>query len=130
MTTSPKTRLFRAGIASALAITLLVSGCTNGKTRSGSETAGPENTAKTAVPFVQDLDSDAPSPAPVGVDVSENPANTTLSADNIGISFEATDLTDPRWDPDAGNLDEVLAALGSPGPVSYTHLTLPTNREV
>ncbi|KXZ57316.1 hypothetical protein Bravens_01836 [Brevibacterium ravenspurgense] len=115
MTTSPKTRIFRAGIASALAVTLLVSGCTNGKTRSGSETTSQENTAKTAAPFVQDLDSDAPSPAPVGVDVSENPANTTLSADNIGISFEATDLTDPRWDPDAGNLDEVLAALGSPG---------------
>ncbi|WP_349829282.1 hypothetical protein [Brevibacterium litoralis] len=33
----------------------------------------------------------------------------------VGLSFEATDLADPRWDPEAGDLDEVLGELGSPG---------------
>src|SRR5699024_9229377 len=37
-----------------------------------------------------------------------------FTADNIGVSFEATDLADPRLDPDDSNLDEQLTSLGSP----------------
>src|SRR5699024_10452094 len=37
-----------------------------------------------------------------------------LTADNIGVSFEATDLADPRLDPAESNLDEQLESLGSP----------------
>ncbi|WP_231488323.1 hypothetical protein [Brevibacterium sp. VCM10] len=37
-----------------------------------------------------------------------------LTADNVGISFEATDLADPRLDPAQSNLDEQLKSLGSP----------------
>lgn len=116
MTTSFRPRFVRAGVASALAFTLLVSGCTNGRERDGSNgTSGLGDAGDVAVPFVQDLDSGGSSPDPVEVDVSEEPSSPALSADSIGISFESTDLTDPRWDPDAGNLDEVLAKLGSPG---------------
>src|SRR5699024_4955662 len=38
----------------------------------------------------------------------------SLTADNIGVSFEATDLADPRLDPAESNLDEQLEPLGSP----------------
>lgn len=116
MTTSPRSRFFRTGAASALAVTFLVSGCTNGKERGGTvEASGLEDAGDAVEPFVQDLISDAPSLDPVDVDVSTDPFSTTLSAENIGISFEATDLADPRWNPGAGNLDDVLAELGSPG---------------
>lgn len=116
MTTSVRPQFVRTGVASALAFTLLVSGCTNGRDRDDSNgTSGLGDAGDAVVPFVQDFGSDAPSPDPVDVDVSTDPASTALSADNIGISFEATDLADPRWDPDAGNLDDVLAELGSPG---------------
>jgi len=37
-----------------------------------------------------------------------------LTADNIGVSFEATDLADPRLDPAESNLGEQLESLGSP----------------
>ena len=37
-----------------------------------------------------------------------------LTFDNIGVSFEATDLADPRLDPAQSNLDEQLKTLGSP----------------
>jgi hypothetical protein len=37
-----------------------------------------------------------------------------FAADNIGVSFEATDLADPRLDPAKSNLDEQLTSLGSP----------------
>lgn len=116
VTTSPRSRFFRTGAASAFAVTFLVSGCTNGKGCGGTDEASGLVDAGDAVePFVQDLNSEAPSPDPVDVDVSTDPSSTTLSADNIGISFEATDLADPRWNPDAGNLHDVLAELGSPG---------------
>ena len=38
----------------------------------------------------------------------------SLTADNVGVSFEATDLADPRLDPAQSNLDEQLKSLGSP----------------
>ncbi|WP_350270362.1 hypothetical protein AAFP32_01705 [Brevibacterium sp. CBA3109] len=37
-----------------------------------------------------------------------------FAADNIGVSFEATGLADPRLDPAQSNLDEQLKSLGSP----------------
>ena len=37
-----------------------------------------------------------------------------FTTDNIGVSFEATDLADPRLDPANSNLDEQLKTLGSP----------------
>ena len=37
-----------------------------------------------------------------------------FTADNIGISFEATDLADPRLDPANSNLHQQLKSLGAP----------------
>lgn len=42
------------------------------------------------------------------------PMHTEVGEDAIGISFEATDLADPRLEPDASNLDDLLSSLGAP----------------
>jgi len=42
------------------------------------------------------------------------PIGPGYTADNIGVSFDATDLADPRLDPESSNLDEQLRPLGSP----------------
>jgi hypothetical protein len=47
--------------------------------------------------------------------VEDNKRQLELSESSLGLSFEATDLADPRWEPSEGNLDELLIGLGSPG---------------
>ncbi|WP_431711848.1 cellulase family glycosylhydrolase [Glutamicibacter uratoxydans] len=64
--------------------------------------------------FSQKFNSHPKRPA-VNITIENDASGTTLSDDNIGLSFEAVELTDPRWDPDFGNLDETLQRLGSPG---------------
>ena len=48
------------------------------------------------------------------IGVSSKKRHQGFTPDNLGISFEATDLADPRLDPDTSNLDEQLITLGSP----------------
>lgn len=38
----------------------------------------------------------------------------TWSTTNVGLSFEASDLADPRWEPGASTLDTLIGELGSP----------------
>lgn len=48
------------------------------------------------------------------ITVGDAPTGAKMRVGNLGISFEATELADPRWDPDSSNLDELLTSLGSP----------------
>jgi hypothetical protein len=48
------------------------------------------------------------------VSLSTDKTGAGLKTDNLGVSFEATDLADPRFDPANSNLDEQLKSLGSP----------------
>lgn len=79
--------------------------------------ASPSSTLPAAEPkreFIQNLSSRIPGKAATFT-IQNIPMGTSLNDDNIGISFEATELADPRWDPDVGNLDEMLQTLGKPG---------------
>lgn len=68
------------------------------------------------IPFSQDLGDTRVLGRAVRIHLSEVQEDADwLAPNNLGISFESTDLADPRWDPEAGNLDELLAELGSPG---------------
>ncbi|TLK48791.1 hypothetical protein [Glutamicibacter sp. V16R2B1] len=74
----------------------------------------PQSYQKAESEFVQKFNQ-RPKGRAMGVTVKNSFLGTNLDADNIGISFEATELTDARWDPELGNLDEMLQALGNPG---------------
>ena len=52
---------------------------------------------------------------PATISVGDKPNKRKMRADNLGISFESTELADPRWDPDHSNLDELLTNLDQPG---------------
>lgn len=101
--------------AGACALTLLLAEC------SDSEPG--------AAPSSGTIQSPEPSPTPTefeqtsltevtggstSIKASAEKTEHSLRADSLGLSFEATDLADPRLDPDASNLDELLNALGSP----------------
>ena len=47
-----------------------------------------------------------------------------LWVDMLGFEYKSTFVSERE------NVDEDICAIGSGAPVSYTHLTLPTNREV
>lgn len=51
----------------------------------------------------------------VAVDAATMNAFATWGHQNIGLSFEATDLASHLWDPAEGTMDELLVALNSPG---------------
>lgn len=42
------------------------------------------------------------------------PGASRFQTGNVGLSFEASDLADSRWDPDQSTLDELVAALDQP----------------
>ncbi|RAE88050.1 hypothetical protein DN545_40925, partial [Burkholderia multivorans] len=63
--------------------------------------------------FTQNLGS-GPTGDAGTIAISEDAEGEDFGASNIGISFEATDLADPRLDPAASNLDDLLRSLGSP----------------
>ena len=102
----------------ALLICGLLAGCSSGPTTQkpqASNSATPAHRAPEPLPdFVQDFNS-KPAGNAATLNVGSSNLGTSLSDDNIGVSFEATELSDPRWDPEAGNLDEMLGALGNPG---------------
>lgn len=74
----------------------------------------PQATPKLKREFIQNF-NDRSEGRSATFTVESTKLGTVLSEQNIGISFESTELSDPRWDPDVGNLDEMLLALGKPG---------------
>ncbi|MFW5474060.1 hypothetical protein ACOCJ5_12200 [Knoellia sp. CPCC 206450] len=56
-----------------------------------------------------------PGPAlSLSLQASAKPVGARFDPANVGLSFEASDLADPRWDPDASYLDELVGALDRP----------------
>ena len=97
-----------------VALALLLSGCSwsdsDGSSPSADQTAEP---SPTPTEFVQSF-AGAVSGEEATITVGAERHGPGFTADNIGVSFEATDLADPRLDPDDSNLDEQLTSLGSP----------------
>lgn len=54
------------------------------------------------------------SAAPTSVTVAPTDGATALATTNVGLSFEASDLADERWDPDKSTLDELVVELDQP----------------
>ena len=75
-----------------------------------SSSPSPTPPPKFSQEFVKPVDG-----KPATITVGDKPNKRKMRADNIGISFESTELADPRWDPDHSNLDELLKNLGEPG---------------
>lgn len=92
-----------------LALALVLSGCSWFDPDGSSPSSDP---SPTPTEFEQSK-VDA-SGAPADVTVTADKTGPSFRADNIGVSFEATDLADPRLDPANSNLDEQLKSLGSP----------------
>ena len=71
---------------------------------------------------------------PAGTLINEDIAEKILSSDipQIAVRMDAAEGVEVRKITEAGGLIESLAdrISGRSSPVSYTHLTLPTNREV
>ncbi|GAA2013708.1 hypothetical protein [Brevibacterium samyangense] len=109
MTRRTRTRYF--ALAGTLALMAGV-GCSGTKSDEAPSTP-PDPTS--AAPFVQEFGGASVDGEPATVVVDGEPSDNEVESNLIGLSFEATDLPDERWDPDTGNLDEVLAELGSPG---------------
>ena len=97
-----------------VALALLLTGCSwsdsDGSSPSADQTAEP---SPTPTEFVQSF-AGAVSGEEATITVGAERHGPGFTADNIGVSFEATDLADPRLDPDDSNLDEQLTSLGSP----------------
>ncbi|WP_349829285.1 hypothetical protein [Brevibacterium litoralis] len=83
----------------------------------GSESTFRGSASRVAPYFMQDFgqkDVDS-TPAVVKVEPAGDGSGPVMERDMVGLSFESEDITDHRWGPDQGNLDEMLLALGSPG---------------
>jgi hypothetical protein len=97
-----------------VALALLLAGCSwsdsDGSSPSADQTAEP---SPTPTEFVQSF-AGAVSGEEATITVGAEQHGPDFTADNIGVSFEATDLADPRLDPDDSNLDEQLTSLGAP----------------
>jgi hypothetical protein len=97
-----------------VALALLLAGCSwsdsDGSSPAADQTAEP---SPTPTEFVQSF-AGAVSGDEATITVGAKQHGPGFTADNIGVSFEATDLADPRLDPDDSNLDEQLTSLGSP----------------
>lgn len=50
----------------------------------------------------------------VALSLAAQPSKNRFDHPNVGLSFEASDLADERWDPDKGYLDELVGALDRP----------------
>lgn len=101
-------------VGGALASALVIAGCTIGSpTRDSATDTATSTPSPTPTVFAQNLGS-GPTGDAGTIAISEDSAGEDFGASNIGISFEATDLADPRLDPAASNLDDLLTSLGSP----------------
>lgn len=111
-------RLQAVAAASAV-LTCVVSGCSSSEPQdeeqSGSATnssAPTTNPSPTPTDFRQNLSGNAGETARIAV--STDTEKRRFRSDNIGVSFESTDLADPRLAPANSNLDDLLSSLGSP----------------
>ncbi|MGO2053972.1 hypothetical protein [Glutamicibacter sp. AOP3-A1-12] len=107
----------------AMLICGLLAGCSSGGSGQNPQEPNASNSAVASPPkptpeplpeFAQEFNKRSAGKAAT-LTVGASNLGTSLSDDNIGVSFEATELSDPRWDPAAGNLDEMLIGLGQPG---------------
>lgn len=64
--------------------------------------------------FVAPRPSAAKAGPPLKITLPAHPGNTQWRTSNVGLSFESTDLVDPRWDPARSPLTPLLASLNGP----------------
>ncbi|GAA1709523.1 hypothetical protein [Propioniferax innocua] len=65
-------------------------------------------------PEAEDFEVDATGKGkPVTVSVGKN-TKATWRSTNVGLSFEASDLADPRWEPGESSLDLLIGSLDEP----------------
>ena len=97
-----------------VALALVLSGCSwfdsDGSSSGSTPSAEP---SPTPTEFEQSFAGDVSGEA-AEITATAERTGAGITADNVGISFEATDLADPRLDPAQSNLDEQLKSLGSP----------------
>ncbi|RBP62942.1 hypothetical protein DFO66_11246 [Brevibacterium sanguinis] len=92
------------------AFVLLISACAPDYDSDGAtESAVSPTSEYFTQSFTGPIDGDA-----VTIEISDKLTSKTFRRDNIGLSFESTELADPRIDPAASNLDELLNHLGDP----------------
>ena len=123
----------RAVTAALLAATVgLVGACTTSSPRESTSSVGSdEPPARAKVLTLEDLAPGLrpakprffnptppvrkPGPAlSLSLQTSAKPGAARFDLANVGLSFEASDLADPRWDPDESYLDELVGALDRP----------------
>ncbi len=109
------TRRPRSGLAAVLLLCVIgVSACLPGGLP-GSPHPTPAVSSASPSPTVFSQTFHGPiNGDPATIDISVKPTAKAFGEDNIGISFESTELSDPRIDPAASNLDDVLNQLGHP----------------
>ncbi|TGD31047.1 hypothetical protein EB835_10605 [Brevibacterium sp. S22] len=96
-----------------MALALVLSGCSWFDSDGSSPSGQSPEPSPTPTEFEQSFAGDV-SGEEATVTVGDDQTGAAFAADNIGVSFEATDLADPRLDPAESNLDEQLKSLGSP----------------
>ena len=104
----------RAAAVAACTALVLLAGCTQSSSDDSSTTSNTTSQpTPTPTEFEQQTSGDFDG-EDASIVTSTQKSQRSLRSENLGISFEATDLADPRLDPDSSNLDEQLKTLGSP----------------
>ncbi len=98
---------------SVVALALVLSGCSWFDSDGSSSSNQSPEPSPTPTEFEQ-ANVDSASGDAASITATAEQTGPSFRSDNIGVSFEATDLADPRLDPAKSNLDEQLKALGSP----------------
>ena len=96
-----------------VALALVLSGCSWFDSDDSSSSSQSPEPSPTPTEFEQ-ADVDSASGDAASITATAERTGPSFRSDNIGVSFEATDLADPRLDPAESNLDEQLKSLGSP----------------
>ena len=108
-------RLF-AAVCTLSILLLLLASCAHGNAEGEQSSHNDSASAESSPPptaFEQQLSSYL-SGQVAEIVVTNDKSRHVLAPENVGISFEATDLADSRLDPSASNLAEQLKSLGSP----------------
>ncbi|WP_219922095.1 hypothetical protein [Brevibacterium oceani] len=106
-------KIRRRVLGGAVALAFVLSGCSLFDPDGSTSSSQSPEPSPTPTEFEQSLDGSVSGEAAT-VTVGTKRTGAAFAADNIGVSFEATDLADPRLDPAKSNLDEQLKSLGSP----------------
>ncbi|WP_246490582.1 hypothetical protein [Brevibacterium oceani] len=106
-------KIRRRVLGGAVALAFVLSGCSLFDPDGSSSSSQSPEPSPTPTEFEQSFAGDVSGEAAT-VTVGTKRTGAAFAADNIGVSFEATDLADPRLDPAKSNLDEQLKSLGSP----------------